>query len=294
MMAPRLRETAKDRIKDSIRQALSGDDTLTDTASAQRWDAKRFSQMRIEECAVSGNTAEVVIRGIPQPNPAQITEVHLRMARIPNSRNWRIEEIPELAQALVKTLDSDELQKASAQSSADTANASVPAVSVSHPNRALELTANRGVCGIDYLNTPVTAGGRTVPLRDGKYEQQDNIGSESVTVEHTFCLDRDLAEHAVLATDWVGCGASCHSSGIVQVFELRDDHPVLVQQIDFDSDAKGAGTTFDDETRTLTITGRSNEESPHCCPKSLDVVMYRWEGQQFVQSSYKRVPVPPS
>ena len=149
MMAPRLRETAKDRIKDSIRQALSGDDTLTNAAGAQRWDTKRFSQLRIEECAVSGKTAEVVIGGIPQPNPAQITEVHLRMARIPNSRSWRIEEIPELAQALVRTLDSDDLRQASAQG-ADVANVGVPAVTVSRPNRALEVNANYGVCGVDY------------------------------------------------------------------------------------------------------------------------------------------------
>jgi hypothetical protein len=111
MMAPRIREMAKDRVKDSIRQALSGDDTLTNTKGGQRWDSDRFSQLRIEECAVSGKTAEVVIRGIPQPNPAQITEVHLRMARIPDSRNWRVEEIPELTQAYLKLLDLDALQK---------------------------------------------------------------------------------------------------------------------------------------------------------------------------------------
>lgn len=111
MMAPRIRETAKDQIKDSIRQALGGNDTLTNTKDAQQWSSDRFSDLRIEECVVSGNTAEVVIRGIPQPNPAQITEVHLRMARIPDSRNWRIEEIPEVGQAFVKLLDVDALQK---------------------------------------------------------------------------------------------------------------------------------------------------------------------------------------
>jgi hypothetical protein len=59
MMAPRIREIAKDRVKDSIRQALSGDDTLTNPKDGQRWNSDRFSQLRIEECAVSGKTAEV-------------------------------------------------------------------------------------------------------------------------------------------------------------------------------------------------------------------------------------------
>jgi hypothetical protein len=293
LMAPRIRETVRDHVKDAIRQALSGDDKLTNAEDAQRWGTNRFSQLRIEQCAVSGNTAEVVIRGIPQPNPAEITEVHLRMARILDSRKWRIEEIPELAQAYLTLLDPG---KASAQAS-DAPNVtqpSIPAVTLSKPNRVLELTSNYGVCGVDYRNAPLFAGDRTVPLRDGKYEQNENPGSDSVTVEHVFCLDHGVAEHALLATDWVSCGASCNSSGMVQVFELRGGHPVVVQQIDFDSDAKGTGAAFDDDSRILTITGRSNEESPHCCAKSLDVVAYRWQGQEFVQSSYKRVPVPPS
>jgi DUF2939 family protein len=126
MMAPRIRETAKDQIKDSIRQALSGNETLTNTKDAQPWNPNSFSGLRIEECIVSGNTAEVVIRGLPQPNPAQITDVHLRMARIPDSRNWRVEEIPELAQALVKLLDFDALHKASSRGGADAAAAGAP------------------------------------------------------------------------------------------------------------------------------------------------------------------------
>ena len=75
---------------------------------------------------------------------------------------------------------------------------------------------------------------------------------------------------------------------------LRDNHPVLMQEFDFDANALGTGATFDGKSQTLTITGRSAEESPDCCPKSLDVVSYQWDGQQFVQSSYKRMPAPSS
>lgn len=193
----------------------------------------------------------------------------------------------------MKRLDSE---KASAQAS-DAENVtqpSVPAVTVTRPNRVLELTASNGVCRVDYLNAPVSDGEDTVPLRAGKYEgHEQHEGESSVEVKLLSCLDRGVAEHALLATDWVSCGANCNSHEIVQVFELRGGHPVLVQQINFNSDATGTGVTFDDNSLTLTITGRSSEESPHCCPTSLDVVTYRWERHQFVHSGYKRVPVPP-
>jgi hypothetical protein len=169
----------------------------------------------------------------------------------------------------------------------------VPAIKVSKPNRVLQLSANNGVCGVDYLNTSVSDDYETVLLRAGKYEAPPSLdGESSVTVKILSCLDRGAAEHALLATNWVSCGASCNSHEIVQVFELRDGRPVVVQQISFDSDAGGTGANFDDNSQTLTITGRSNEESPHCCPKSLDVVTYRWARQQFVQSSYRREVVP--
>jgi hypothetical protein len=125
-------------------------------------------------------------------------------------------------------------------------------------------------------------------------QHEQPAGESSVEVKLLSCLNRGVAEHALLATDWVDCGASCNHHEIVQVFELRGSHPFLIQQIDFDSDATGTGATFDGNSLTLTVRGRSKEDSPHCCPKSLDVVTYRWERQKFVQSSYKRAPVPSS
>jgi hypothetical protein len=110
MMAPRMREMAKEQVKDSIKQAISGDDALTNRAGTQA-DLKPFSHLRIRECAVSGNTAEVLIEGIQQPNPLDLKQIRLRMARIPNSRSWRIEEIPDVGPAFAKLLDTDALQR---------------------------------------------------------------------------------------------------------------------------------------------------------------------------------------
>jgi len=45
---------------------------------------------------VNGDTADVFIGGLPQPNPFDLTEIRIRMVRVPKTRIWRIEEIPDV------------------------------------------------------------------------------------------------------------------------------------------------------------------------------------------------------
>jgi hypothetical protein len=44
---------------------------------------------------VHGEEADVVISGLPQPNPFDLTEIRIRMTRVPGQRYWRIEEVPD-------------------------------------------------------------------------------------------------------------------------------------------------------------------------------------------------------
>jgi hypothetical protein len=112
MMTPRLREMAKDQIKEAIKQGLSGNDTLTDKNGKKQVDLKIFSNLQIQQCVISGNTAEVLLVGVPQPNVFELKEIHLRMAKIPNSRNWRITETPDIGQAFARILDERSLKNA--------------------------------------------------------------------------------------------------------------------------------------------------------------------------------------
>lgn len=104
IMAPQLREKYKDEAKEIIKEILSGNETLsgkpagsTGTLSPKA-SADVLSQLRIKGCIVSGNTSEVLIGELPQPNSFELQRVHLRMARIPHSRSWRIVEIQEVGQ----------------------------------------------------------------------------------------------------------------------------------------------------------------------------------------------------
>jgi hypothetical protein len=69
----------------------------------------------------------------------------------------------------------------------------------------------------------------------------------------------------------VTTGASASDFQVVQVFSIRDNHPVLVQQILFNTrGCKTAGAKYSAQARTLTVKAVHGWE--HCCPKTLDVL----------------------
>jgi hypothetical protein len=151
------------------------------------------------------------------------------------------------------------------------------------------------VCAIDFPNIQMFGENEnwSAPLKNGKYERQSHSKYVSARLDHTFCLkDKDGAQRALVTTKWVACGSSCTSAGIVQLFELRGKQPVITQQLVFDAHAEGTGATFDEKSLTLTITGRSDDQSPNCCAQNFDVVTYRWQGSEFEQASYERLPAP--
>lgn len=94
-MAPRFHDWSLLGVRNAIRLLLSGNGLLTGATGFKVLDEHNFSGLHPVRSTVDGDTADVVIVGLPQPNPFDLNEIHIRMARIPNSRQWRIEEIPD-------------------------------------------------------------------------------------------------------------------------------------------------------------------------------------------------------
>jgi hypothetical protein len=144
----------------------------------------------------------------------------------------------------------------------------VPAIYVSVPNRVLPVKAN-DACGIDFKNNRVFGENRgwTVRLKSGKYERRLDSGYEAVSLDNIFCLQpgNGKPQHALIVLNWLDCGGSCTSIGVVQLIAIRAARPVIKQQFVFDSHATGTGATFHEKSLTLTITGRSNDDGPNCC-----------------------------
>lgn len=67
----------------------------------------------------------------------------------------------------------------------------------------------------------------------------------------------------------------------------------LLQFLKIDAQVPGSGVAFDSQHRTLTVKGRYKDESPHCCPRELEIVSYRWSDDgRFVLHDIHRQPVP--
>lgn len=141
---------------------------------------------------------------------------------------------------------------------------------------------------------------RSVSLENGEYhERHEETGSDltlgpvqyfgtsrlSVKNEPRYVLvtlrERDL-------------GTNPTDASIVQVWKMEKHHLYVVQQLTFDQQAPGAGVSFDTKTGRLIIKARTNDDSPACCPRSLELISFRWNGREFTQETAQTLPVPAS
>lgn len=91
--------------RNAIRILLSGNGILTGSSGFKQLDVHNFSQLHVIRSQVNGDTAEVFIGGLPQPNPFDLNEIRVVMVRIPGTRKWRIEEIPDATPIFSKYFD---------------------------------------------------------------------------------------------------------------------------------------------------------------------------------------------
>jgi hypothetical protein len=170
-----------------------------------------------------------------------------------------------------------------------------PNYEISHPNYQYSITIT-SLRDIDFKNFEnLTVFWRRdnkpepgVRLVDGRFSQRyPEGGGEEVVLDLVRFIDG--GQRAVIDLLWKTCGASCSDSGLVQVFALNAGHPMVVEQIAYERHAPNTGVKLDAESRILTVTGRSSQPSPNCCPKSLDVMTFEWDGKGFIFKSSDRV-----
>jgi len=104
-IAPKFQGWSLIGTRNAIRLLLSGNGVLTGTSGFQQLDIHNFSQLHVLRSEVHGDSADVYIGGLPQPDPFDLSEIQVRMVRVPEKRIWRIEEIPDATPIFVKYFD---------------------------------------------------------------------------------------------------------------------------------------------------------------------------------------------
>ena len=171
-----------------------------------------------------------------------------------------------------------------------------PNYQISHPNHQYGISV-ASIGDVDFKNLTVFWYRNDEPvssarLHNGSFQQEyESGGGEDVSLDllKFLSLQGGAEQRAFIDILWKSCGGSCSENGLVQVIELRSGHPTVVEQITYGRHAPNTGAKLDRESRTLTVTGRSSEPSPNCCPKSLDVMTFEWDGKQFIFKTSNRV-----
>jgi hypothetical protein len=166
---------------------------------------------------------------------------------------------------------------------------------VSTPNYSYSISVP-SLENLDFKNlrvfySPGDPSDHGVVLREGKYAKHETGDHEEVTLEDVEVLKPSTSSesHVLISLDWTDCGGSCTRAGKLQVFALRDHHPTIVQQIEYDRHANGTGALFNPMTGHLDIVGRADDASPNCCPRHLDIMRFDWDGRRFVPKASKTI-----
>ena len=154
---------------------------------------------------------------------------------------------------------------------------------------------------IDFKNFQYRLLGERVRLRNGLMNgdarrlEGENVRIHlEVTLKHVWYFDfhDDQPRHALISLNFFSVGASSSERGFLLLFEIINGHPVITQQFDYDRQAPGAGDNFNWKLGILTIKGRADDDSPHCCPENLETDAFRWRGQKFALRTRKITKLP--
>jgi hypothetical protein len=98
-------------------------------------------------------------------------------------------------------------------------------------------------------------------------------------------------QKAIVMVDWASACGSTSDFGVVQVFGVVNGQPAVLQQILYNERGGGATSSYSMKTSTLTI--KSVHGWEHCCPTTLDVGTFKWNGSRFALTRIDSIPIPP-
>jgi hypothetical protein len=173
--------------------------------------------------------------------------------------------------------------------SAQTGAIQVLGESIRYPKRAISIQS------VDFRNLSYKLGGNTIALKGGGLRSRyARFGGINAQLEQTwlFDLQKGVPRRALVSIYVETYGGSSSPNGYVLLFEIKDGRLVATQEFEYNAQASGTGASFDVSGGKLTIAGRSEDDTPNCCPAHLDVVTFAWSGDRFLPAGYTVIPAP--
>jgi hypothetical protein len=127
----------------------------------------------------------------------------------------------------------------------------------------------------------------TAKLQNGVFDEHQKDGGYTnirFTDYQYFEYFNEQPNHALAAITWSTAGPSGTTAiGLLQVFEVRDGHPVVTEQIRYNRIGDLTGASFNPTTLALTV--KANRWSEHATAANIEVGKFRWDGKKFVLQS---------
>lgn len=147
-------------------------------------------------------------------------------------------------------------------------------------------TSAHSISQVEYGELKVEVGSKRYQLHQGEYlKRYKPTGLDQLRlVDHWLIKGTNgNPKYAVLHLEHLGVGGSSSITTYVQVLSLVGKALSVNQELRFIPLAmKGQqAVSFDPVQGLLVVSARSDDDSPNCCPQSIDVASYQWDGSQF-------------
>lgn len=136
---------------------------------------------------------------------------------------------------------------------------------------------------------------RPFQLHNGKCSvSYKSRGGASAELNNSWLITNDegIPTHVILYFEEVLTGGSSSPTTFVQVMAFANGELRGVQAFrSIPVSSAGPTVVFDPARKRLRINARTSDDSPSCCPVSVDWAEYQWNGSQFSLSESGATPI---
>lgn len=135
---------------------------------------------------------------------------------------------------------------------------------------------------------------RKIRLRNGRFRSIPDKDDSDTEVRLEWVKKIPQSNVVIVEYVWITAGIGTSTGGYVQVFKMDGNRLIITQQIEFDMShgGKSVGTTFDSNSGFLKVRSINGTQEGYCCPTTMDISTFQWNGVEFLYKSTRNVPLP--